>query len=90
MPPTDHPDPAHTPPADAQTPRLERLEELVMFSDRRHETLAATVEELSRQVAAMHKTIDQLNKRLKDAERTTASGEPPRTPEDDIPPHNAF
>jgi uncharacterized coiled-coil protein SlyX len=86
MPPTDHPDPAHN----QLGLRVSRLEELLMFADHRHETLAANVEELSRQVAAMHKTIDQLNKRLKDAERTGAGGEQSRTPEDEIPPHNAF
>ncbi|HYC99807.1 MAG TPA: SlyX family protein [Phycisphaerales bacterium] len=75
---------------DPLTQRVERIEELLMFADRRHETLAATVDELSRQLAAMHKTVDQLSKRLKDAERFAAGNESPRTPEDDIPPHNAF
>lgn len=83
---TDQPDPS----ADPLLQRIDRLEELLMFADHRHETLFTTVEELSRQVAAQHKAIDQLTKRLKDAERASASGEQPRTPEDEIPPHNAF
>lgn len=70
--------------------RVERLEELLMFADHRHDTLAATVEELSRQVASLHATIDTLAKRLKDAERTVASGDNAPTRDDEIPPHNAF
>jgi uncharacterized coiled-coil protein SlyX len=73
------------------TPRVERLEELAMFADHRHDTLAATVEELSRQVAAMHGTIESLTKRLKDAERAATGGaEQAPTRDDEIPPHNAF
>ncbi len=80
--PHDQPDPLTT--------RVERLEELLMFADHRRETLAATVEELSRQIAALHVTIDTLSKRLKDAERTVASGDNAPTRDDEIPPHNAF
>ncbi|MBY0307620.1 MAG: SlyX family protein [Phycisphaerales bacterium] len=69
--------------------RIERLEELAMFADHRHDTLAAMVEELSRQVAEMHATIETLNKRLRDAERTITPPDAP-APEDEVPPHNAF
>jgi uncharacterized coiled-coil protein SlyX len=69
--------------------RIERLEELGMFADHRHDTLAATVEELSRQLAEMHATIQTLNKRVRDAERSIAPQDAPRA-EDEIPPHNAF
>ncbi|MFT3684519.1 MAG: SlyX family protein [Phycisphaerales bacterium] len=69
--------------------RVERLEELGMFADHRHDTLAATVEELSRQLAEMHKTIETLNKRIRDTERSIAPQDAPRA-EDEIPPHNAF
>ena len=65
------------------------LEELGMFADHRHETLAATVEELSRQIAEMHTTIEKLNKRIRDAERSIAPQDAPRA-EDEVPPHNAF
>lgn len=61
-----------------------------MFADRRHETLSDHVDELSKQIAAMHRLVEQLNNRLKDTERSAASGEPARTPEDEVPPHNAF
>ncbi|HZW05659.1 MAG TPA: SlyX family protein [Phycisphaerales bacterium] len=86
MAPTDQPGSR----SDPLTHRVERVEELLMFADRRHETLAATIDELSRQLAAMHKTVDQLSKRIKDAERLASGNDPPRTPEDDLPPHNAF
>lgn len=70
--------------------RIERLEELAMFADHRHDTLAAHFEELSRQIAAMHVKIELLEKRLKDAERAAAGGENTPLPEDEVPPHNAF
>ncbi len=70
--------------------RIARLEELAMFADHRHDTLTAHVEELSRQVAAMHTRIETLEKRIKDAERAGSSNEQAPLPEDEVPPHNAF
>jgi len=75
---------------DPVTDRLARLEELVMFADHRHEALAAVVNELSLQIAAMHKTIEVLSARVKDAERLAGGVDPQRTEEDEVPPHNAF
>ncbi|MDP1662424.1 MAG: SlyX family protein [Phycisphaerales bacterium] len=86
MSPQSHPDPSQH----QHNQRIERLEELLMFADRRHETLSAHVDELSKQLAAMHRLVEQFGKRLKDAERTATSGEPARSPEDEVPPHNAF
>jgi len=75
---------------DPVTDRLSRLEELVMFGDHRHESLAAMVNELSMQIASMHKTIELLSKRVKDAERQVGSVDAQRTEADEVPPHNAF
>lgn len=75
---------------DPLTTRVERLEELLMFADHRHDTLATTVEELSRQVAELHKLIQTLDKRVRDAERTASGGDNAPTRDDEIPPHNAF
>lgn len=80
--------PHHQP--DHITARIERLEELLMFADHRHDTVASTVEELSRQVADLHAMIQTLDKRVRDAERTASGGDQSPTREDEIPPHNAF
>jgi uncharacterized coiled-coil protein SlyX len=74
-------------PSDTHEPRIANLEIAFAHHQRDYDTLNSVVTEYANQIDALKRTVQRLTERLASLEALTSQTGPPRTLEDDRPPH---